>query len=80
MRFTIYNLRRYYFEAFLAAFSALARSLRLRAAKSLCLRAFGLAPAGFLPALRLAFDDHCTSPLIVLSFRINTLFLKIKRK
>jgi hypothetical protein len=52
----------------------------MRAAKSLCLRAFGLAPAGFLPALRLAFDDHCTSPLIVLSFRINTLFLKIKRK
>ena len=44
--------------SFLAALAALARTLRLRDAKSLCLRALGFAPALFLPALCLAFDVH----------------------
>ncbi len=62
--------------SFLDALTALACCLRLRAAKSLCLRAFGFAPAAFLPDLRFAFDDHCTSPLIFVSFRIYPLFFE----
>jgi hypothetical protein len=75
-------------RSFLDALTALARILRLRAAKSLCLRGLGFAPGFFFKGLRFAHEDHCTSPLIFYFFlllickfkanQVKTFFLAIQ--
>ncbi|PWM31624.1 MAG: hypothetical protein DBX55_02285 [Verrucomicrobia bacterium] len=56
------------FRGYLADFAAFSRKRRRRCARTRWRCALGLAPGLFLQGLRFARDDHCTNPLICLSF------------